>query len=273
MSSPNESRGERGRRQFLKEAGAAALGVGWGLPLLTACGRAEAVPHGTAPSTGHHLAMVVDVEKCLQEAVRKAAVDACHLTHNVPTIPDPDDEIKWLWDAQYQRAFPEQVHDRTPAEKRETPVLVTCNHCESPPCVRVCPTKATWKRESDGIVMMDMHRCIGCRYCMAACPYGARSFNWRDPRPYIEQNGDGTFPSDFPTRTRGVVEKCNFCAERLREGQQPACVEAANAVSAGAMAFGDLSDPESDVSRVLQEQPSIVRRPELGTGPRVYYIV
>jgi Fe-S-cluster-containing dehydrogenase component len=122
---------------------------------------------------------------------------------------------------------------------------------------------------------MDMHRCIGCRYCMAACPYGSRSFNWEDPRPYIARDEAGAFPSDFPTRTKGVVEKCNFCAERLREGLAPACVDAANRVrgGAGALTFGDLSDPDSDVSRLLRERRTIARRIGLGTGPNVFYLV
>ena len=100
-------------------------------------------------------------------------------------------------------------------EYRHKPVLLLCNQCDDPPCVRYCPTRATWKRE-DGIVMMDFHRCIGCRYCMAGCPYGSRSFNWRDPRPFIKK-----INLEFPTRTRGVVEKCNFCVERLAPGSHP----------------------------------------------------
>jgi molybdopterin-containing oxidoreductase family iron-sulfur binding subunit len=272
MSSRDEAKNGRDRRQFLKEAGA-ALGVGWALPVLAACDSAEALQaHGQSPS-GSQLAMLVDVEKCQDPAVRRAAIEACNREHNVPHIPDPDDEIKWIWETEYQHAFPDQVHDRTPEERREAPVLVFCNHCEKPPCVRVCPTQATWKRESDGIVMMDMHRCIGCRYCMAACPYGSRSFNWRDPRPFIETEPDGAYPSEYPTRTRGVVEKCTFCPERLKEGLEPACVEAVAQVAAGALVFGDVSDPDSEVSRVLRERPTLVRRPELGTGPKVYYIV
>jgi molybdopterin-containing oxidoreductase family iron-sulfur binding subunit len=272
MSSRNESGDGRDRRQFLKEAGA-ALGLGWALPVLTACESAEALQgHGSGP-TGTHLGLAVDVEKCQREPVRRAAIEACHRTHNVPEIPETEDEVKWIWETEFERAFPEQVHDQTPAERRHAPVLVACNHCERPPCVRVCPTQATWKRESDGIVMMDMHRCIGCRYCIAACPYGARSFNWRDPRPFIPTDENGDFPSDFPTRTRGVVEKCNLCAERLKDGLRPACVEAAESVEPGALVFGDVSDPDSEISRVLHERSSVVRRPELGTGPKVYYIV
>ncbi len=275
MSSPDAKRGGRNRRQFLKEAGAAAIGAGWALPVLTGCDAAEAQHGAREPATEHQMAMVVDVEKCRREPVRSAVTEACHRTHNVPEIPDPDDAIEWIWDTEYRHAFPGQVHDRMPEERAEAPVLVLCNHCERPPCVRVCPTQATWKRESDGIVMMDMHRCIGCRYCMAACPYGSRSFNWRDPRPFIETDETGALASDYPTRTRGVVEKCNFCAERLREGLEPACVEAARGVEGGegALVFGDVSDPDSEISRILRERATVVRRPELGTGPKVYYIV
>ena len=145
------------------------------------------------------------------------------------------------------------------------PALLLCNHCDSPPCVSVCPTGATWKRESDGIVMMDWHRCIGCRYCMAACPYGSRSFNWRDPRPSIRE-----ITADFPTRTRGVVEKCNFCEERLAKGEPPACVKAC---PVNAMTFGDAHDPASQVRRLLEANYSIRRRPSLGTKPQVFYLV
>jgi len=139
-----------------------------------------------------------------------------------------------------------------------------CNHCENPPCCRACPTKDTFKRKSDGIVMMDFHRCIGCRFCMAACPFGSRSFNFRDPRPGIPK-----LNKKFPTRTRGVVEKCNFCAERLAVGKMPYCVEASN----GALAFGDLYDPDSTVRQLLKENYTIRRKQGLGTEPSVYYIV
>jgi len=113
--------------------------------------------------------------------------------------------------------------------------------------------------------MMDWHRCIGCRYCMVACPYGSRSFNWADPRPYIAR-----LSPDFPTRSKGVVEKCTFCYERLEKGQSPACVEAC---TEKAMAFGDLEDPRSEVRRLLEARYGIRRRPELGTQPEIYYLV
>jgi Fe-S-cluster-containing dehydrogenase component len=264
------------RRTFLKEIGFAALGLGCGFPLVRAASSA-AVQHGTdqgATSTSQW-AMVIDLEKCLNEEVRAACIEACHREHNVPQIPDPDDQIEWIWEDEYKHVFPDQVHEHSPTALQEMPVLVFCNHCTNPPCVRVCPTAATWKRAEDGIVMMDMHRCIGCRYCMAACPYGSRRFNWRDPRDYIRTDENGQPVSDYPTRTKGVVEKCDFCVERLRDGRQPACVEAANAVPGGegALTFGNLGDSNSEVNRILREKRTINRRANLGTGPNVFYIV
>ena len=112
---------------------------------------------------------------------------------------------------------------------------------------------------------MDWHRCIGCRYCVAACPYGSRSFNWQDPRPAI-----ATVNPDFPTRTKGVVEKCNFCEERLAKGLAPACV---GACQEKAMTFGDLEDPDSEARKLLRARFAVQREPELGTSPSVYYLV
>jgi molybdopterin-containing oxidoreductase family iron-sulfur binding subunit len=268
---------KKSRRAFLKETTAAALGLSCGAPavLTSACSsEAGAQDHGGG-SSEHQWAMVIDMERAQSATVREACKAACDRAHNVPQIPDPEEEVHWIWTEEYQHVFPDQIHDQTPDPQREIPVLVLCNHCTNPPCVRVCPTQATWKREDDGIVMMDMHRCIGCRYCMAACPYGSRSFNWRDPREFVATDVNGDFHSEFPTRTRGVVEKCNFCAERLRDGQVPACVEAANQIpgAEGALLFGDLADPGSDVSRALQTERTISRRNALGTGPNVFYIV
>jgi len=263
------------RRRFLKEMGAIALGAGVGLPLLDPARWIERTSAERSTVPVRQWAMVIDVEKCLNPEVRAACTEACHREHNVPHIPDPEEEVKWIWTEEYEHVFPDQVHAHTAEGTRKAPVLVLCNHCTNPPCVKVCPTGATWKREEDGIVMMDMHRCIGCRYCMAACPFGARSFNWRDPRPYVERDERGQPLSDFPTRTKGVVEKCEFCAERIRVGKVPACVEAAARVPGGegALTFGDVADPDSEVSRILREKNTVCRRVALGTGPNVYYIV
>jgi len=209
-------------------------------------------------------AMVVDSGKCLNKDGCRDCMSACHKAHNVPVIKDALREVKWIWKEPFENAFPSQESAYTEVAFQDKPVIVFCNHCDHPPCVRVCPTQATWKRE-DGIVMMDWHRCIGCRYCVAACPYGSRSFNWFDPRPYIP-----ALNADFPTRTKGVVEKCNFCEERLALGQPPACVASC---PQKALVFGNLADPKSELRQLLQSRYTIRRRPELGTQPEVFYIV
>jgi molybdopterin-containing oxidoreductase family iron-sulfur binding subunit len=218
-----------------------------------------------APAQGTRWGMAIDTKKCLKagEGCDKC-ISACHALHNVPLIKEHRHEVKWIWKEPFKRAFPEQVNPFTSAGFGREPVMVFCNHCENPPCVRVCPTKATWKR-ADGVVMMDWHRCIGCRYCVAACPYGSRSFNWADPRPHIP-----AMTADYPTRSKGVVEKCTFCEERLAVGRPPACVEVC---PEKALVFGNLNDPASEVRALAGARYSITRKPELGTGPRVFYIL
>jgi len=254
----------------LQVAGVSALGLG----LKPVAGLLAApAEHGEAPAervlkneaalNARQWAMVIDTRMFESAADLEPLIEACHKIHNVPSIDHPRHEIKWIWEEEFKHAFPSQELRFLPERIEHLPFLVLCNHCEDPPCVRACPTKATFKRE-DGIVLMDFHRCIGCRFCMAACPYGSRSFNFRDPRPFIKETN-----LKFPTRMKGVVEKCNFCAERLAVGQMPACVEASN----GALTFGDLEDPESDVRKLLSENFTIRRKQALGTGPAVYYII
>lgn len=209
-------------------------------------------------------AMVVDMRKCGEQKDCDKCSQACHKAHNIPAMNDPAHEVKWIWKEPFEDVFEAQANEYTVTALRGKPVIVLCNHCDNPPCVRVCPAQATWKRE-DGIVMMDWHRCIGCRYCVAACPYGSRSFNWMDPRTRLK-----TLNPEFPTRSKGVVEKCTFCEERLAKGQAPACVEACKAK---AMVFGDVNDPNSEVRQALRAGYTIRRKPELGTGPEIYYIV
>jgi Fe-S-cluster-containing dehydrogenase component len=209
--------------------------------------------------------MIIDTKKCMKDQGCTRCIDACTSAHNIPTFQNPAHEVKWIWEKPFEDLFSSYQTEYTDSARKEQPTPVLCNHCDNPPCVRVCPTGATWKRNEDGIVMMDWHRCIGCRYCMAACPYGSRSFNWVDPRPHIK-----TLDPDFPTRTKGVVEKCTFCSERLAKGQLPACVEAC---PEKAMVFGDLNDPQSEIRRLLASQSTLRRKPELGTGPNIYYVV
>ena len=267
------------RREFIKIAGLSAIfGLGGkGTYELLKPGQLEASEqghghspeqeqgHGTAEKPAVRWAMAIDVRRFRDQDLVNRCLAACREVHNVPVFDNPKDEIKWLWTDKYEHAFPDSANEYMDDELREVPFLLLCNHCDKPPCVRVCPTKATFKRP-DGIVAMDYHRCIGCRFCMAACPYGSRSFNWRDPRDGLKGR---TLNLEFPTRMRGVVEKCNFCVERLAQGLKPACVE----VGDGAMIFGNLSDPESDVRQILRKRTSLRRKPELGTKPSVFYLV
>ena len=219
--------------------------------------------------TANRWAMAINVRRCLEREGCRACIDACHVEHNVPTINSIRHEIKWIWKESFKDVFRDEMHAHMDDALAEKKSLVLCNHCDNPPCVGVCPTKATWKRP-DGIVMMDEHRCIGCRYCITGCPYGARSFNWLDPRPYISTG----IRKEYPTRTKGVVEKCTFCTERLAKGLLPSCVEVCNKVAGpGTMFFGDAADVKSEVVRALKAGFSVRRKPGLGTEPQVFYIV
>jgi Fe-S-cluster-containing dehydrogenase component len=254
------------RRRFFQLTGATALAVA-GSQVLPA-GSEEKSPGPAKPAekplVGKRWAMAVDIARCREEKDCRDCIAACDKAHNVPHFDSPKDEVKWIWKEPFEEALPDQHSDFMPERLKGAHILVFCNHCDNPPCTRVCPTGATWKRD-DGVVMMDWHRCIGCRYCIAGCPYGSRSFNWRDPRPHVAEVNP-----DFPTRTRGVVEKCNFCEERLARGEAPACVVACKGK---ALVFGDLEDPESDIRKVLRERPSVRRKVALGTQPQVFYLL
>jgi molybdopterin-containing oxidoreductase family iron-sulfur binding subunit len=144
---------------------------------------------------------------------------------------------------------------------------VQCQQCRNPPCVKVCPTQATWK-EKDGIVVVDYDWCIGCRCCMAGCPYGARHFTFATPSlPAAALNPDQHYLGNRP-RPKGVVEKCTFCIQRSREGRYPACVEVC---PVGARKFGNLLDPESEIRRVMETKRVFVFKEELATHPQFYY--
>ena len=254
------------RKEFLELSGAClvALSERKVLAVLGSTGQSQPEP-ASATAARKQWGMIIDTKKCAKEQGCTRCIEACNSTHNIPSFQNPAHQIEWIWEEPFQDLFPSDQTQYLDNARKEEPTPVLCNHCDDPPCVRVCPTGATWKRKEDGIVMMDWHRCIGCRYCMAACPYGSRSFNWVDPRPHIK-----ALTGDFPTRTKGVVEKCTFCSERLAKGQMPACVEAC---PEKALVFGDLNDPQSEIRNLLASQYTLRRRPELGTGPNVYYVV
>lgn len=144
---------------------------------------------------------------------------------------------------------------------------VQCQQCENPPCVKACPTQATWK-EPDGIVVIDYNWCIGCRYCMTACPYGARRFNWAKPDiPQNELNPETHYLGNRP-RVKGVVEKCTFCIQRTRLGKLPACVEVC---PVGARKFGNLLDPKSEIRYLMSNKRVFRLKEDLNTNPKFYY--
>jgi Fe-S-cluster-containing dehydrogenase component len=162
-------------------------------------------------------------------------------------------------------------HNYSPAsvpEKGFFYMPVQCQQCKNPPCVKVCPVKATWQ-EPDGITVIDYDWCIGCRYCEAACPYFARRFNWTKPSiPKERLNPDMSYLGNRPRR-QGVMEKCHFCNQRTRQGKYPACLEVC---PAGARKFGNVLDPDSEVSYILRNKRVFIQlKEELGTSPRFYY--
>lgn len=143
---------------------------------------------------------------------------------------------------------------------------MNCQHCENPPCVKACPVGATYKRE-DGIVIQDYDKCIGCRYCMVACPYsGVRQFNWKKPEYAIEMAmGDAA----VTPHQSDVIEKCNFCIHRVDQGLKPACVEAC---PNRARIFGDIDDPNSEVSQAIKGRSYVKILEEKGTNPSIFYL-
>ncbi len=222
-------------------------------------------------------AMVIDLHRC----VGCAGCDiACKSENNVP------DSFAWsnhVLDT--SGVFPD-------VQYRYTPTL--CNHCENAPCVTNCPTTAMYKSE-DGLTLHDASKCIGCKACQVACPYGVIFFNKDAPHARFKEDEEALIPNCTTTgretaervkapipyynpdraqtyegiRPRGVVEKCTFCDHRLQRGQLPACVEAC---PADARIFGDLNDPGSAPSRALAKNHGRVLKPEQGTRPRVFYI-
>jgi len=206
-----------------------------------------------------HWGMVIDLDRCIG---CEYCVRACSATNDVAT------------DKTWNIVVPEET-----STEASFYFSRPCLHCQDAPCVEVCPVGATYVRD-DGIVMMNYDRCIGCRYCEVACPYDARKFNWderTDTNPYIPTWGI----AEVDRRPRGVVEKCTFCSHRIDAGLDtglvpgvdpeatPACV---NICPVGARTFGNLADPESEVSKLIEANATIRLREELGTEPSVYYI-
>lgn len=240
------------RRDFLKTGGILLIGAPcvYGVRTLTAPASQAAPAAGSAavPRWG----MVIDLTKCPSSCT--ACLDACREENNVAFHGNEDWDIHWIRKV--------QIKSTESAVEVEKSVPLVCNHCDHPPCAQVCPVKATYKR-ADGIVLVDHHRCIGCRYCIIACPYNARYFNFKENEEWPNKK--------YPKRSHGVAESCNLCAHLLDEGKQPACVAACQK-GTGALLVGDLNDPGSEVSRLIAGHPVKRLRADLGTEPKVYYI-
>ncbi len=161
-----------------------------------------------------------------------------------------------------------QYHHEVPV-KNKFYMGVQCFHCENAPCIKACPTKATW-REPDGIVVIDYDWCIGCRYCLAACPYWGRRFNWGDPEVPNEEINLKQHYLGNRMRMKGVMEKCTFCIQRTRQGKLPAC---ADACPTGSRVFGNLLDPDSEIRFVLANKKVFRFKEDLGTDPKFWYFM
>lgn len=286
---PENKKTKPSRRLFFSSAGAAA--ATW---VVTACGpkRLYEVPRTrlktaiaelerkyaeshSKPITisdqpaqpGVEFAYALDISRCIG---CRRCVHACVEENNQSRNP----ELHWIRVLSMEKDkgvdFSHANPYYQPAEVPEAGhfyVPVACQQCRNAPCTKVCPTGATWT-EPDGIVVIDYDWCIGCRYCMAACPYGARHFNWAEPSLPTEHVNTNTHYLGNRPRAKGVVEKCTFCIQRARAGQYPACVEVC---PVGARKFGNLLDRDSEIRYIIEHKRVLVLKQELNTVPRFFY--
>lgn len=238
------------RRGFLGVAGAGLAGIllAPGVQLIEL---AQAAPTGTALSAGAsnkvRWGMLIDSNQCSSDCT--ACVKACNAENGLSggTLPTDSQWIRKL-----------KIRDKRTGRIQFLPML--CQHCAEPPCVDVCPTGASFKR-ADGIVLVDKHICIGCRYCLMACPYKARSFVHQ---PLTHQK------TEVP-RGMGTAEACTFCVHKVDRGELPACVSACSEAGHAAILFGDLNDPASEISKRLASYPSRQLREDLSLNTGVRY--
>jgi len=244
-----------GRRAFLGvAAGLTAVTVAPGVLLhsVTAAPRSEAVTDAV------RWGMLIDTSKCADGC--SACVSACELENGLDLQEKPEGHSAEKWDMQ-RAVWIRKVKLQDDLTGRVTNLPMLCQHCEHPPCVDVCPTGASFKR-ADGIVLVDRHTCIGCRYCMMACPYKARSFIHQVVAEKLTR----------APRGKGCVESCNLCVHRRDNGEtSTACVDACAAAGHHAIVFGDLKDPESAVSKALASAVSRQIREDLDLNTGVRY--
>lgn len=234
------------RRQVLAWGAAAVAGAALA-PGLRLVELAQARSPEEAASKLARWGLLIDTAMCGE---CDDCVSACHEENGVKGHGRPATDAHWI------RKL--EVRDRRTGYAQAVPML--CQHCANAPCVDVCPTGASMRR-ADGIVLVDKHTCIGCRYCVMACPFGARSF--------IHEKVTGQ-KADVP-RGKGTVEACTMCVHRVDRGEEPACVAACNKDGGRAMTFGDLKDPASEIARRLKSERSAALRADLELDPGVRY--
>jgi molybdopterin-containing oxidoreductase family iron-sulfur binding subunit len=228
------------RRNFLKtSAGAAAVAIAPGMMLYSV---AQARTEGASSKV--RWGMLIDTNQCKTGC--NDCVTACNTENGLSGGTLPTDS-QWI----------RKIEIKDVSSGRELSLPMMCQHCEKPPCVDVCPTNASMKR-ADGIVLVDKHRCIGCRYCMMACPYKARSF--------VHENLTDQNP-DVP-RGKGTVESCTLCVHRIDQGGKPACSEAC---PNKAILFGDLNDPDSEIAQKVSSVATTQVRADLRLNPGIRY--
>ena len=240
MNDPEINMIDLKRRSFLKTSlGVAAVAIAPGMLLFD-------VAHGKSePASGKvRWGMLIDTARCTEGC--NDCVGACNRENGLSGKTGATDS-QWI----------RKIDLKDTGSGRELSLPMMCQHCEHPPCVDVCPTTASFKR-ADGIVLVDRHRCIGCRYCIMACPYKARSFVHE---PLHNQN------PDVP-RGKGTVEACTLCVHRIDRGQRPACVEACRNQ---AILFGDLNDADSEIYKKVRSVASVQVRADLRLNPGVRY--
>ena len=227
---------------------------------------AKVTIHDPKPRPGVRFAYALNLSRCNGS---RRCVTACVQENNQSRDP----EIQYIKVLEMpggtfdvEKSDHHYDHEQVP-QKEKYYLPVQCQQCENPPCTKVCPVEATWK-ESDGITVIDYNWCIGCRYCMAACPYEARRFNFSKPEIAKEDINPNMGYLSNRIRPAGVVEKCHFCLHRTREGKNPACMEVC---PTGARVFGNLNDPDSEIRYIISNKRTYILKEEAGTIPAFFY--
>lgn len=248
-ATPNQNNAQSARRRFLQRLGVLGVSVAAAPALLPIESKAQLTTlKGT--SDEHRWGLLIDSAKCASGC--DACVRGCHEEHGISNAGNDDTDAQWIRKIDLQ--------DDLTGQPSSLPMM--CQHCDSAPCVDVCPTGASFKR-ADGVVLVNKHTCIGCRYCIMACPYKARSFVHE---PVTDQKS-------WAPRGQGTVESCTLCVHRIdAEGeQQPACAVACTEEAHSAILFGDLNDPDSEIAQAMAERRALQVRSDLGLNTGVRY--